>query len=77
MLLHIKHFSGAIGQRAKTDKLDAQLVAYYGEAIKPRLSALKPDTMQLMSDLVSRRNQLLVMQTMEKIGCRYCQKTQP
>ncbi|WP_448550507.1 IS110 family transposase [Thalassotalea fusca] len=64
--VHIKRFAGAIGQRAKTDKLDAQLIAHYGEAIKPRLSQLKPENMQLMSDLVARRNQLLVMQTMEK-----------
>lgn len=64
--IHIKRFAGAIGQRAKTDKLDAQLIAHYGEAIKPNLSQLKPDKMQAMSDLVARRNQLLVMQTMEK-----------
>jgi len=64
--IHIKRFAGAIGQRAKTDKLDAQLIAHYGETIKPKLSQLKPDTMQAMSDLVARRNQLLVMQTMEK-----------
>lgn len=64
--IHIKRFAGAIGQRAKTDKLDAELIAHYGEAIKPKLSMLKPDTMQAMSDLVARRNQLLVMQTMEK-----------
>ncbi|WP_351123263.1 IS110 family transposase [Shewanella sp. T24-MNA-CIBAN-0130] len=64
--VHIKRFAGAIGQRAKTDKLGAQLIAHYSEAIKPRLSTLKPDIMQAMSDLVGRRNQLLVMQTMEK-----------
>jgi len=64
--VHIKRFAGAIGQRAKTDKLDAQLIAHYSEAIKPKLSKLKPDTMQAMSDLVTRRNQLLTMQTMEK-----------
>jgi transposase len=64
--IHIKRFAGAIGQRAKTDKLDAQLIAHYGEAIKPKLSQLKPEMMQAMSDLVARRNQLLVMQTMEK-----------
>ena len=64
--IHVKRFSGAIGQRAKTDKLDAQLIAHYSEAIKPPLSKLKPDTMQAMSDLVTRRNQLLTMQTMEK-----------
>jgi len=64
--IHIKRFAGAIGQRAKTDKLDAQLIAHFGEAIKPKLSTLKPEVMQDMSDLVTRRNQLLVMQTMEK-----------
>ncbi len=64
--IHIKRFAGAIGQRAKTDKLDAQLIAHYGDVIKPQLSQLKPEAMQAMSDLVARRNQLLVMQTMEK-----------
>jgi transposase len=64
--VNIKRFAGAIGQRAKTDKLDAKLIAYYGEAIKPALSALKPEQMRLMSDLLSRRRQLMEMQTMEK-----------
>ena len=63
---HIKKFAGAIGRLAKTDKLDAQLIAHYGEAIKPALSELKPDVLQRMSDLLSRRRQLIEMQTMEK-----------
>jgi transposase len=63
---HIKKFAGAIGRLAKTDKLDAQLIAHYGEAIKPAKSELRPDTLQLMSDLLSRRKQLMNMQTMEK-----------
>lgn len=63
---HIKKFAGAIGRLAKTDKLDAQLIAHYGEAIQPAESELRPDTMQLMSDLLSRRKQLVSMQTMEK-----------
>ena len=61
--IHVKRFAGALGQRAKTDKLDAKLIAHYGEAIQPNLSQLKPEAMQAMSDLVARRNQLLVMQT--------------
>jgi transposase len=64
--LHIKKFAGAIGRLAKTDQLDAQLIAHYGEAIKPDLSQLKPESMRLMSDLLSRRRQLTRMQTMEK-----------
>jgi len=63
---HIRRFAGAIGRLAKTDKLDAQLIAHYGETIKPTLSELKPDVMQRMSDLLSRRRQLITLQTMEK-----------
>ncbi len=64
--IHVKRFAGAIGRRAKTDKLDAQLIAHYAEAIQPKLTSLKPEILRFMSDLVSRRNQLLGMQTMEK-----------
>ena len=64
--VHIKKFAGAVGRLAKTDKLDAQLIAHFGEAIKPALSTLKPENMRLMSDLLSRRRQLMTMQTMEK-----------
>jgi transposase len=63
---HIKKFASAVGRLAKTDKLDAQLIAHFGEAIKPALSTLKPENMRLMSDLLSRRRQLITMQTMEK-----------
>ena len=64
--INIKRFAGAIGQKAKTDKLDAKLIAHFGEIIKPSLSTLKPEQMRLMSDLLSRRRQLMSMQTMEK-----------
>lgn len=64
--LRIKKFAGAINQQAKTDKLDAQLIAYYAEVMKPSLSQLKPEDIRLMSDLLSRRRQLMEMQTMEK-----------
>ena len=64
--VRIKKFAGAINQQAKTDKLDAQLIAYYAEVMKPNLSQLKPEDIRLMSDLLSRRRQLMEMQTMEK-----------
>ncbi len=63
--VNIKRFAGAINQKAKTDKLDAQLIAHYAEVIKPKLSQLKPEQIRLMSDLLSRR-QLMELQTMEK-----------
>ncbi len=64
--MHVKRFAGAIGQRAKNDRLDAALIAHYAEAIQPKLTQLKSENIRLMSDLVTRRNQLLSMQTMEK-----------
>ena len=51
---HIRKFAGAIGQLAKTDKLDAQLIAHYGEAIQPPASRIKPAVINKMSDLLSR-----------------------
>lgn len=64
--VRIKKFAGSIGQLAKTDKLDACLIARYGETIQPALSTLKPEAISKISDLLSRRNQLIKMQTMEK-----------
>jgi transposase len=64
--VHVKRFAGAIGRRAKTDKLDAALIAQFGEVIQPKLSTLKPENMQKMADIVRRRNQLIEMQTKEK-----------
>lgn len=64
--VHVKRFAGAIGRRAKTDKLDAALIAQFGEMIQPKLSTLKPENMQKMADIVRRRNQLIEMQTKEK-----------
>ena len=35
--VHIKRFAGAIGRRAKNDRLDAELIAHFAEAIKPEI----------------------------------------
>lgn len=64
--VRIKRFAGVINQKAKTDKLDAKLIAHYAEIMKPELSKLKAEDIRLMSDLLSRRRQLMGIQTMEK-----------
>ena len=64
--IKIRRFAGVIGLNAKTDKLDAKLISEFAEKIKPALHTIKPEQMQLMSDLLSRRRQLMTMQTMEK-----------
>ncbi|OOE65375.1 IS110 family transposase [Salinivibrio sp. IB868] len=73
--VHIKRFAGAIGRRAKNDRLDAELIAHYGEVIKPEITIIKAENIRLMSDLVIRRNQLLSMQTMEKNRLQILPKT--
>jgi transposase len=64
--LHVRRFAGAIGQLAKTDKIDAQLIAHFGESIKPEKTAVAPENSRKISDLLVRRRQLMEMQTMEK-----------
>jgi len=64
--MHVRRFAGAAGQLAKSDKLDAQTIARFGEALKPEPTELKPENVRLISDLLARRSQLLDMSTMEK-----------
>jgi len=64
--LHVHRFASATGKLAKTDKLDAQMIAHYGEAMQPRATEIKPENILLISDLLSRRGQLIEMRTMEK-----------
>lgn len=33
---HVRKFAGASGRIAKTDKIDAQCIAHFGEAVRPR-----------------------------------------
>ncbi len=63
---HIRRFAGAVGQLAKSDQLDAMIIAHYGEAVQPRLTDLKPEKARLISDLLARRSQLLDISTQEK-----------
>ena len=64
--LHVHRFAASTGQLAKTDKLDAKMIAHYGEALKPRLTEIKADNIQRISDLLVRRSQLVDIRTMEK-----------
>jgi len=63
---YIRRFAGALGQLAKTDRLDAQVIAHYGEAIKPEPTDFLSKNALLISDLLARRSQLMEMSTMEK-----------
>jgi transposase len=61
----VKGFAVALGQ-AKTDKLDAQVIARFAQTVQPRPQAMVEASAQQLSDLVRRRQQLVEMQVAEK-----------
>ena len=62
----VRAFAKAIGQLAKTDALDAAVLAHYGEAVRPEPRPLPDAQTQHRKDLVARRADLVAMQTAEK-----------
>jgi len=62
----VRQFAKAAGRVAKTDALDAQDIAHFGEALKPRITELKPEKLRKISDLLTVRSQCLEMATMQK-----------
>ena len=64
--LKIRRFAGAIGQLAKTDEIDARLIAQFAATLKPVAHPTPDAKAQLIKDLVVRRRQLTTLRTMEK-----------
>jgi transposase len=62
----IRDFARCLGQLAKTDRLDAQVLARYGESIGPEPRPRPDPASQEGQSLVARRRQLVEMLTMEK-----------
>lgn len=62
----VRDFAKAIGRLAKTDNLDAQVLALFAERIRPTVRPLKEEALQSLTDLLARRRQLIEMQTAEK-----------
>jgi transposase len=62
----VRAFAKAIGQLAKTDRLDAALLAHFAAAIKPPLRPLKSKEEQELEALLGRRGQLVEMLVAEK-----------
>lgn len=73
--IKVRKFAEACGRLAKTDKLDAQVIAYYSEAMKPDPTDLKPEKLRLLSDLLTVRSQCLEMSTMQKNRLQRMPKT--
>jgi transposase len=55
----VRAFAAGIGKDAKTDLIDAQVIAFYGQVVKPAAQAARSDDEKKLQALVERRRQLL------------------
>ena len=64
--LKVRRFADALGQLAKTDAIDARLIARFAATLKPAPRLPADPNSQRIKDLVVRRRQLTALRTMEK-----------
>jgi len=62
----VRDFAKATGKLAKTDAIDAEVIARFGEVIRPEIRPLKDADAQRLQAFVARRRQLVHMLTEEK-----------
>lgn len=62
----VRDFARATGQLAKTDVLDAGILARFAEALRPEVRQLPDDASEELKELVARRRQIVDMITAEK-----------
>jgi transposase len=60
-----RDFAKATGRLAKTDRIDAQVLAHFAAAVEPRPSVLPDEEAQALQAILTRRRQLLEMHTAE------------
>jgi len=63
--LRVRRFAGAIDQIAKTDKLDAELIAEFAVKVQPEATPQKSKNLMAIKELIARRRQLMTMRTQE------------
>jgi transposase len=62
----VRHFAISKGILAKTDKIDARVIAQFAESIRPEIRPLKDLEAQELDSLVTRRRQIVQMLVAEK-----------
>ena len=71
---HVRDFAKATGKLAKTDAIDARVLAHFAAAIRPEVRQIKDDETRELAALVTRRRQLIGMLTSEKTRLRQSSK---
>ena len=61
----IRDFAKATGRLAKSDRIDAQVIAAFGQAIEPEIVRLPDEDAREMEALLVRRRQLVAMRVQE------------
>jgi transposase len=62
----IRHYAQALGKRAKTDPIDARVIARFASDVKPQARPIPDELTQLLGDLVARRRQIVEMMQAER-----------
>jgi len=62
----VRHYAQALGRRAKTDAVDAEIIARFAEATRPEPRPLPDEATQALADLVTRRRQIIAMMVAER-----------
>ena len=62
----VRDFAKATGKLAKTDRIDAQILAHFADAVRPEVRPLPDAATRELAILVARRRQLLEMRVAEQ-----------
>jgi transposase len=62
----VRHFAQAVGKRAKTDPIDAAMIARFAAAVRPEVRPLPDEQSRLLGELVARRRQIIEMIVAER-----------
>ncbi|HLO65181.1 MAG TPA: IS110 family transposase [Azonexus sp.] len=62
----VRSFARALGQQAKTDAIDARIIAQFAAATRPQIRPLPDDSTAALAELVARRRQVVDMISAEK-----------
>ncbi|HLY17676.1 MAG TPA: IS110 family transposase [Bryobacteraceae bacterium] len=62
----VRHYAQALGKRAKTDPIDAEMIARFTEATRPEPRALPDEATQVLAELVTRRRQIIGIMVAER-----------
>jgi transposase len=61
----LRAFATAAGELAKTDRIDARMIARFGRDMRPQVRVIPAEKQRLLADLSARRQQLLELRTAE------------